>query len=265
MNSLRDPMAALRSLDPAPRMIDPRGHRARTDLARILATDPAPTGDRGPNRRLKVVRIAVAATAAVALTAGLVMLPSLTRSDQAYARWTAKPTALGKSEQPGVADACRDSLRGGAGESFGAELDSATAAVAERRGAWTLVLLAGPDGFSAVCITDESRPLFQSSVGYIGKTPEGARPDSRSVTPIALGVGMVNSRELSVAAGAVGSDVTAVTYASVTFGLVQATVSNGHFAFWLPGDELDSASTNGTPVQVTYRDGSTATLTLTLQ
>jgi hypothetical protein len=265
MNSLRDPMAALRSLDPAPEVIDPRGHRARADLARILATDPAPAGDRGPSRRPKVVRIAVAATAAVALSAGLVMLPSLTRSDQAYATWTAQPTALGKAEQPGAADACRDSLRGGAGESYGAELAAATAAVAERRGVWTLVLLAGGDGFSAVCITDESRPLFQSSIGYIGTRPEGTRPGGRDVTPDALGVGMVNSRELSVAAGAVGSNVTAIMYESAKFGRVQATVSNGHFAFWLPGDELDNESKDGTPVQVTYRDGSTATLTLTLQ
>jgi len=158
------------------------------------------------------------------------MLPSLTRSDQAYATWTAQPTAVEKTEQPEMADACRDSMRDGAGESFGAELDSTTAAVAERRGAWALVLLAGGDGFSAVCITDESRPLFQSSIGYIGQRPEGTRPDSRSITPDALGVGMVNSRELSVAAGAVGSDVTAITYDSARFGQVQATVSNGHFA-----------------------------------
>jgi hypothetical protein len=193
------------------------------------------------------------------------MLPSLTRSDQAYATWTAKPTSVGKTELSGAADACRDSLRGGAGESYRSELDAATAAVAERRGAWTLVLLAGGGGFSAVCITDESRPLFQSSIGYIGTAREGTRPDSGSVTPDALGVGMVNSRELSVAAGAVGSDVAAITYNSVKFGPVQATVSNGHFAFWLPGDELDNASKSGTTVQVTYRDGSTATLTLTLQ
>src|SRR4051794_36211083 len=117
MNSLRDPMAALRSLDPAPKLVDPHGQRARADLARILATDPAgPNGFRGPSRRPKVVRIAVAATAAVALSAGLVMLPSLTRSDQAYATWTARPTAVEKTQQPGAADACRDSLRGGAGE-----------------------------------------------------------------------------------------------------------------------------------------------------
>jgi hypothetical protein len=40
---------------------------------------------------------------------------------------------------------------------------------------------------------------------------------------------------------------------------VIATVAKGHFAFWLPGNELQNASEKGVPVDVTYRDGSTET------
>ncbi|MDQ3610892.1 MAG: hypothetical protein M4D85_04640 [Actinomycetota bacterium] len=45
-----------------------------------------------------------------------------------------------------------------------------------------------------------------------------------------------------------------------------ATVSQGHFAFWLPGAdaELEAASSRGVDVDVTYRDGSTGTSRLTL-
>ena len=43
-----------------------------------------------------------------------------------------------------------------------------------------------------------------------------------------------------------------------------ATLSDEHFALWLPGTELENASSNGVELDVTYRDGSTGTNTLTL-
>lgn len=70
--------------------------------------------------------------------------------------------------------------------------------------------------------------------------------------------------DLSMAAGEAGSDVVEIVYRSRTRGDVAATVSKGHFALWLPGDELRDLSSTGVEVEVTYRDGSTGTTLLTL-
>jgi hypothetical protein len=45
---------------------------------------------------------------------------------------------------------------------------------------------------------------------------------------------------------------------------VKATVAKGHFALWLPGNELKDAATNGVEVEVTYKDGTKGTRNLTL-
>lgn len=65
-------------------------------------------------------------------------------------------------------------------------------------------------------------------------------------------------------AGDAGSEVTGVSYDSRTHGRVSATVAAGRFALWLPGDELRNASNDGAQVQVTYRDGTTDTIQLTI-
>lgn len=263
MNSMRDPLDVLRSLDPAPDQVDPHGPRARADLARILASDPA-AGPRELTRPARAPRLVAAAVAVLAVGSGLALLPSLTGSDPAYATWTAVPTTVPGNQQSEMADACRDAQREGAGSTHRQELASATTAIAERRGAWSLVLLTGDDGFSALCITDESRPLFRSSFGYVGAATDTAEGTDGSLAANALGVGSIDGRELSVATGPVGPDVVAVTYLSDEHGEVAATVSHGYFAFWLPGDELSDASRTGTPVEVTYRDGSTETVTVAL-
>ena len=262
MNSLRDPLEVLRSLDPAPVTADPHAPRARADLARIVGTRRG-AGSPAPRRR-STVRLAVAAAAVLAVGSALVVLPSLTGSDSAYATWTGDPQAVTTGDRAELADACRDSQREGAGAGQSQALASATAAVAERRGAWTLVLLTGDDGFSAMCITDESRPLFRSSIGYVGVRAETAEPADQIVRIDALGVGSIDGHELSVAAGPVPAEVVALTYSSAAHGEVSATVSQGQFAFWLPGDELEDASREGAPVEVTYEDGTVESRTLVL-
>lgn len=250
----------LRSLDPAFSDADPHSPRARADLARILAVPP-PAPVRPRRRRVRRLVLATAAVAAAAVGAS-VLVPSLTGGDRAFATWTATPQAVPAGESAEIADACRDAQRDGADASFDADLAAATTAVAERRGAWTLALLVGPGGFSALCVTDESTPLFRDWIGMVGRPEDHVAPDPRSAAASALGTGMVDNAELSVAAGAVGADVTGLRYDSAEHGPVTATVAAGHFALWLPGDELEHAARDGVPVAVSYRDGTTATLTL---
>lgn len=263
-----DELQILKTMDPATTGdIDPRGPRARTDLQRILATDPTPptmpdVGQRR-NRRL-ATRVAMGSGLVAASAVAAVVLPSALGGDTAFATWTAAPSGMSAQDRASASASCRDEQKSGSPE-FRDELSTATTAISERRGAWTLVVLAGQDGFSALCITDDSTRLFQDFFGSIGKTPSADRPTPRGLTATVLGTGSADGNELSVAAGLAGPDVTALTYTSPTRGKVKATVSGGQFALWLPGNELESTSRHGLPLQATFRDGTTTTITLTLR
>ncbi|GAB3426180.1 hypothetical protein [Flindersiella endophytica] len=258
----------LRTLDPAGGSVDVHGDRAQADLRRILATDPTlrTQPDRAGRRARRTRwarRVVLASGVAAAVASVAILLPSAFGGDQAFATWTGTPTAMSASERTKAAAACRDQQGSGSPE-YRDALSSATTAIAERRGDWTLVTLAGPGGFSALCITDEGRPFFREYFGSIGSTPPADRPDRRGLSATVLGTGSLDGRYLSVVAGPAGSDVTGVRYASPSRGEVTATVAGGQFALWLPGTELESASRDGAALQVTYRDGTTATVTLLL-
>lgn len=251
-----DELRVLKTLDPAGPDADPLGPKAQASLQRILAADPAP-----PRQRHRVaVRVAVGAGLAAAVTAAAIVVPSSLGGDKAFATWTAVPAGMSAADSAEAAASCRDRQKSGSPEHRN-DLARSTTAISERRGDWTLVVLAGQEGFSALCITDRPRPLFQSYFGSIGSTP--GRPGPRGLTATSLGTGASDGNELSVAAGLAGSDVTGVSYSSPSRGKVTATVSSGQFALWFPGNELEHAS-SGVVLQVTYRDGTTAPVTVKL-
>ncbi|MEV4481389.1 hypothetical protein [Micromonospora coxensis] len=261
-------MSTLCSLDPADRAADPRSPRAQADLARILATDPAAAGSPRPAgaepatpRRIRWLVLAGATTVVVA--AAGVLLP-LSGNSHAFAGWTASPTALAPRAAAKATESCReqheDALR-----HADRRLATARAAVTERRGDWTMVVLAGDQGFAAMCLTNDELGLFSNaSIGSIGAPDDFTEPAPREVRVTDLGTGTIADGTVSVAVGYAGADVARVTYASAEHGRVEATVSGGHFALWFPGDELDDAVTDGVEVEVTYRDGTSGTVTLGL-
>lgn len=277
MTRIHDINTALRSLDAADHHVDPTNTRARTDLQSILATAPPPTPLRQPwspsaNRVRRPRRVArttrrVALTGGMvaAVTATLVALPSLTGGDQAFASWTPAPHGMSAQERADAAASCRHNQKDGPGADYADSLSSAEPVIAERRGVWTTVVLAGTDGFSAMCITDNSTHLFDKDmIGSFGTPTDYAAPRPRDLTATDLGAGTMNAGDLSLAAGTAGSDIVKVAYHSRSHGDVAATVSQGHFALWLPGDEFKDSSRNGVEVEVTYRDGTTGTKRLTL-
>jgi len=255
----------LRGSDPVPVEVaigTAGDHIATATLTRILAV---PRNQAGSGLRPRRRRVALAGGMLAAVTAGLVVLPSLTGSDQAFASWTPAPHGMSVQESTDAAASCRQMQEDGAGAKYANELSSAEPAVAERRGVWTTVVLAGTDGFSALCITDDSTHLFaKDMIGSVGRPTDYAAPAPRALTATDLGVGTMNAGDLSLAAGTAGSDIVGVVYHSRTHGDVSATVSQGRFALWLPGDELKDSSSNGVAVEVTYRDGRTGTSRLTL-
>lgn len=274
--------AALRALDPGAPHVDPAGPRARADLDRILATDrsleasrparparPAPgrSAERPPRRARTTRRLVLAGAVLATATAGTVVLPAVTGGgDQAFASWTASPDGMTPVERVKAVNSCRKDMKDSALTDPADELDRAMPAIAERRGVWDTVVLAGPDGFSALCTTDSTAGFLQGGmVGYLGATSGHVAPGPHDLSPNNLGVGAVSSREFSMAVGEAGTEVTGVLYRSITHGDVTATVSGGYFALWFPGDELGYAdSTHPVEVEVTYADGTTAPVLLTL-
>lgn len=257
-----DDFGVLKTLDPATGA-DPHGPRARAALQRILRTRPdsAPAPAR-PRRRF-AGRIAAGVGLVAATTAAVVVVPPVLGGDRAFATWTPRPAGLSATDQARAAEECRDRQAEGSPE-HAAELAAAGPAIAERRGTWNLVVLAGGAGFSALCVSDSSKPFFRDYFGMIGTTPPTARPGPRDLTATALGTGAIDQKELSVAVGLAGAEVEAVRYASRSHGDVDATVRSGQFALWLPGDDLARFGTGSVPLEVTYRDGSTATVRVDL-
>ncbi len=273
MSRDHDILTTLRTLDPADHHADPRGTRARADLARILGTAPdrgrevplPAAGGTAPRRRVPTVRrLALAGAAVAAITTAVVALPSVTGGDSAFATWTPTPQAMSAADREAAAEACREQQQDGPAGEYGDRLGAAAPVIVESRGVWTTVVLAGADGFSALCVTDGSPQLFDSWIGSVGAAGGRTAPGPRELAATDLGAGSVGGNPVSLAAGVAGSDVIAIAYDSQARGQVVATVSQGHFAFWLPGDELDDASSDGVDVAVTYRDGTTATTRLDL-
>ncbi|MEU4191937.1 hypothetical protein AB0E69_08575 [Kribbella sp. NPDC026611] len=250
-------LETIKSLDPADPTAGSHTPRAHADLQRILHTPR----DLPARPRVRRRRLVLAGGVAVVMAAGAFVVPSVTGGDKAFATWTAQPTGMAAGERADAAASCRKHQASGSPE-YREQVAGATAAIAERRGNWTLVALAGQNGFSALCITDDSRPIFRSMIGSLGTTTH--QPGPRGLTAVNLGMGMLNNRSLSVAAGFAGAEVAAVSYLSPTKGKVAATVSAEQFALWLPGNDLDHASRTGVPLQVSYRDGTTATVTVKL-
>ena len=275
MTSNQELDSLLLSLDAA----DPRGDantpRARGDLRRILSADPVqapsqlPTESKAPGKMRGGWRTArngvLVGGMAAALTAGLVVLPSLSGGDPAFASWTPVPTVMSQADRDSAVAECRASKKDVGSGAYAGNIDSAEIAIAERRGVWTTVVLTGEGGFTAMCIADDAAtPFGKGMIGLVGRAAGNIQPGPRDLTASALGTGSMSAGDISIAAGAAGSDIVGVIYRSPTHQDVTATVSRGQFALWLPGDELRSASSEGIEVEVTYNDGSTRTVRLAL-
>lgn len=266
MNSNQKIAALLRSMDAAEQTAAPALNRSQNDLEQILRSHPAPAG-RGtgraedktstsrPNRRRR--RTLALGAVAFAVTAGFLIVPALSGGDPAFATWTAAPGELVGAERDSAVSDCIRSSQGVGGGMYANDLEVAKVAIAEKRGAWTTVVLAGSGGFEATCTTDSTAPWFKKgSFGSVGKPGNGKEPTGRDIRTTQLGTGVISNNPLSMASGQVGPDVVAMSYTSRVGERITATVSKGQFAFWLPGGELPNSGED-VPVDVTYTDNTT--------
>lgn len=234
--------AALRDLDPAPRgrLSASQRERAEAELARIVATPvEGPVEPERPRRHRR--RLAVAALIGAVGTAGVVS-PGLLGGGSAYGSWTPTPEPLTGPAATKAGDNCRHSV---AAPDRGERV-----VIAERRGEWTFVLLAGP-GTEVVCL------MFNEGYGVDAAGAEGGFGSNDSTdapAPVPSPDALVETGAMSSSTdegwftfttGFVGSDVTAVTVHTTSGPDLEASVVGGRFAAWWPAIEQSSDHPQG--------------------
>ena len=260
----------LRQLDPAPRNSsdDPRSlapseaRRAAVTLEQILATDPAaggPQREPAPTsvRRRHPRRWVLAPLAALAVAAAVVA-PTLTiGGDEAYASWSPVPVALSPAESAAAARACLDSLDQTADPRVKPLL-------AERRGAWTYVLIQPTAGVESSCImptAEVTGGVAEERRRWFGSTGEQLSEPAISPEELRVHVAATGSTEeglFSYSEGEVGRDVVGVTFTTPRGVTVEASVANGRYAAWWPAgkNHLRSPEVSKAPdIDVALDDG----------
>lgn len=261
--------AALRDLDPAgaPVLTDAELERADATFARILAT---PGHDHGPEEAARPGRRWARLLVPVGLV-GVGVTAMLFDGGPAFASWTPEPEPVPAAA--GAAATCRSA--------FGVSEEGEQVEIAERRGEWTYVLLAGPEG-TASCLMPEElvghRVPGDHEVGFFGSA--GTDP-AAPVTVARDGIVETGSMGGSFPLpgrwpfttrdgyvewvdGHVGSDVTGVTVHPPVGPDVEASVDNGRYAAWWPRGEVqgDNPGAGGAwSYTVTLADGSTREVT----
>jgi hypothetical protein len=266
--------ASLRDLDPAPTtaLTEEELERADATFARILATpshDQAPEESDRPRRRWSRLLVPAGLIGAAGATAPALLLGG----GPVFASWTPKPQPLTAAAATEAATTCRTVLEvPDRGERV---------VLAERRGGWTYVLIAGPksEGF---CLMPDDLVGHQDPAdhreggffgGYTTDPVEAPTPARDRIVEFESMAGSVpapglwpfnNDGYFSSVEGYVGSDVTGVTVHTPVGTDVEASVANGRFAAWWPSDlpSSDNLEVMGAwTYTVTLADGSTRRVT----
>lgn len=220
-------------------------------LAGILEAEPGP-GPVNPHGYLRRTRIVLVAAAALALVA----VPVVNSRDSAYAGWTAYPAALSTGQGSAVARQCGSWVQGSITEA------PTRVVLSERRGDIGLALLTGPNGLLVTCelsLGGSGEPSGGASEDYLTQAP---RPDE-IISDGGSGFAEDDGEPIfRVVSGRVGADVTGVVVHTAEQGDVIASVEQGYFTAWWPGPpESRSAPRTGLPMDFSFtarlRDGTT--------
>ena len=198
----------------------------RTAITRLRATDYQP-------RRPRPLRLpAISALGAGGLAAVAAVIVALgSGASPAFAGWQAAPTVAAPSAVTQTQQSC--------GQGLG------TPILSDSRGPYT-ALVYEQTGTSSVCLSGAGVSMSSSSSSSSSKAP--------AIAPDVIQFGGGGMRDtsgdaLTLSDGQVGSAVTAVTIDLSDGTSVQATVSNGWYLAWWPGD------VRGLDAQVTTASG----------
>jgi hypothetical protein len=204
--------------------------------------------------RTRSVRPPVAAgavTAAAAAVAAVLFVDLGTSTTQAFAGWTAKPTAATGAQTDGAVASCKQRLAaipnsaaaGNVAKQTGKPMDlppvsSLTPVLSDTRGPFTFLVFARLNA-NATCI---SGPGFTS----ISEANSEGAPATVPADGIAVTWAAHTARAgqaYSFLEGHAGADVSAVTLKLTDGQAVQASSENGWFVAWWPGDAGASSAT----------------------
>lgn len=236
--------AALRQLDPAPGTDLTEAERERADAAfdRIVALpgdEPVPVEPDRPHRRRKPLLV----TVGLAGAAGVAVPVLLLGGGNAYGSWTPTPEPLTEADAEAAGATCRAAL---AVPDLGERV-----MLAERRGEWTYVLLAGP-GAEATCLMPNDlgeredpsdRDGFSGS--YDPEAPAPLTPEPGRIEETTSMIASADNEDVAWVQGYVGSDVTGVTVHASSVPDFEASVVDGRFAAWWPAVPQSSDNPEG--------------------
>lgn len=247
----------IRSIDPARDVDDDlaSGDRARGTLARIVATHVPSV----PPARTSLRRPARYAAAAIAAAGALVFVPIPGPAGTAYAGWvaTAEPASPAVRQSQGatcISISTDPGSPGGQDRQF-------TVSLVEVRGDYAYTVITTEDGFESTCL-NLTTPGPLRGFGQGGRLTQ--EPEPRGIAATGVQEGQLEpDHALYQVTGKVGSDVTAVTINAPGVD-VHATIQNGRFAAWWPGQSstslfgmLRSTAEPNPDVTLTFRDGTT--------
>ena len=267
--------AALRDLDPAPTTVltDEERGRANATFARILAAPGhghVPDESDRPRRRRRRLLVPVGLVGA----AGAAVLALLLGGGTAFASWTPKPEPLSAAAVGEAEATCRTAL--------GMPDQGERVVIAERRGGWTYMLVAGHKAEGTCLMPDDlvghQDPADVREEGFFGgyttdpveaptlgrdrivetENMAGSVP-TPGLWPFGRDEGWFSSVQ-----GYVGRDVSGVTVHTPVGTDVQASVANGRFAAWWPSDQPSSENSDVSGAwtyTVTLAHGSTRRVT----
>ena len=203
--------------------------------SRVRAHDYRPR-----TRSLRPPVAAGALTAAAAAGAAVWVVAFSSHTSTAFAGWSATPTAGSPAQVSAAESACRHRLTspappgartgGGPAPAGGPDLAHLRPVLADTRGPFTWAIFAGSDA-SASCITGPSLTMTSASGGAAVTAPAG-----RIVLTSASQTKTPSGDAYSFTEGRAGTGVTAATLVLDDGTHVQATIQNGWFVAWWPGD-----------------------------
>ncbi|GAA1652303.1 hypothetical protein [Actinoplanes couchii] len=244
--------SALSSLDAAQPVTGAQRLAANAVLDRIVTTEPDATVRRPRHRRI----LLAAAAGVAAVGAAVALWPG--GGGVAYASWTPVPTALTETELQLIGPECRDALD----DSPHLDMARANLVLSERRGEYAMLLYRteNPDmaGSCLVHNVPGSDDVDDVKAGAAG----GSGP-AQVVTGDQFTQGAIaDFIDASVTDGAVGDDVAAVTIHAGEF-TAEASVHNGRYVVWWPGQAFDRTAQGDLDLIITYdltlKDGTVVT------
>lgn len=252
------------------RTVDPDGLTAAHTLLRTrIDASSHPADDLAPRRRRGARRLALVGVAAVAAAGVALALPNPTDAP-AFAGWTALPAQSSPADLAAAGAQCLE-LRTAAAPDDPQNLAGAHPVVTDRRGSTTFTVLAseaglqscliGPHVSSSTVVTGQGGSSLQSSSDdetgsnvHIGTVREDVPPAADGATFVGGETqGFGSDEPWGSAVGRVGALVTSVEVGLSDGTTLTASVHDGVWAGWWPGESHVAS------VTPTLADGSTGT------